>query len=175
MLVAASNRKVEAIKMDKKAPKALEPWQVEDAKRLKELYDKAIPQKMSQALFGATYEIGSPGMVWQYISAHRPLNIRAAVSFAKGVGCKIEDFSPTIASEISEAMVYARAVPSVDDMAETELHRLSKAEVHLVTRFRLTDEDGRADLLDTADTVPVNSTPAKKPASVVRAVRKGGV
>lgn len=161
--------------MDKKAskPKQLEPWQAEDAARLKALFDGPA-NELSQLKFGAEFEIGSPGMVWQYISGHRPLNIRAAVAFAKGLKCKIEDFSPTIASEIAEAMIHARAIPQADDANGTELHRLSKAEVHLVTRFRLTDDEGRTDLLDTADTLPVTPSPARTPTSIGAAVRKGG-
>jgi phage repressor protein C with HTH and peptisase S24 domain len=86
----------------KNEPKALEPWQLEDAARLKALFDARHP-KMSQADFGAQFEIGSQGMVWQYLAGRRPLNIKAATAFARGLAISVEDFSSTIAEQIANA------------------------------------------------------------------------
>ncbi|MBY0237884.1 MAG: S24 family peptidase [Burkholderiaceae bacterium] len=86
----------------KNEPKPLEPWQIEDARALKDLFERREP-KISQADFGAQFEIGSQGMVWQYLSARRPLNIKAATAFARGLGVKVEEFSRTIAEQISAA------------------------------------------------------------------------
>lgn len=86
----------------KTEPKTLEDWQLEDARRLKVLFDSREP-KISQTEFGAKFEIGSQGMVWQYVAARRPLNIKAATAFARGLGVNVEDFSPTIAGQISAA------------------------------------------------------------------------
>lgn len=88
----------------KKERKKPEPWQLEDAKRLNDLYESRKDSlKMSQAEFGARYDIGSQGMVWQYLRGHAPLNIKAAKDFAKGLGVQVEDFSPTIARQIAQA------------------------------------------------------------------------
>ena len=112
----------------KKEPKALEDWQMEDARRLKALFDAREP-KISQAEFGAQYDIGSQGMVWQYVAARRPLNIKAVTAFARGLGVTVEEISPTIASEITSAASHtsshaypaevpdARLVTGDDDMA----------------------------------------------------------
>lgn len=80
----------------------LQDWQVEDAARLLALWE-AYPAKVSQLKFGADYGIGSQGMVWQYLNGHRPLNIAAAVAFARGLSCKVRDFSPTLADQIKDA------------------------------------------------------------------------
>lgn len=85
-----------------------EPWQVEDAARLRKLFDERAGE-ISQARFGADYEIGSQGMVWQYLSALRPLNIDAAVKFARGLGISIDDFSERIAEQIRGAYAVTSA------------------------------------------------------------------
>lgn len=76
----------------------LEPWQVKDAERLRVLF--AERAKLSQAKFGETYGIGTQGMVWQYLNAHRPLNPRAAKAFADGLNLTLTDISPTLAEQI---------------------------------------------------------------------------
>jgi len=86
----------------KKEPKALEDWQAEDAQRLKALFDARQP-KISQAEFGDLFDIGSQGMVWQYVAGRRPLNIKAATAFARGLNVNVEQISPTIAREIATA------------------------------------------------------------------------
>lgn len=86
--------------MRKKVTK-LEPWQLEDADRLNTLF--RAKSKLSQADFGAMHRIGSQGMVWQYLHGHRALNIKAADAFARGLCVSIDQFSPTIAQQISMA------------------------------------------------------------------------
>lgn len=97
----------------------LADWQNEDAARLKALFEartELIGKKLiSQADFGEKYGIGSQGMVSQYLQARRPLNVDAAVAFAKGLGVSIEQFSPQLASFIQHAAGY---VASARDPAE---------------------------------------------------------
>ncbi len=80
---------------------SLENWQIEDAQRLKRLFNGKAT--CSQSAFGATYDIGNQSMVSQYLNAKRPLNIEAAKKFAIGLGLTIGEFSPTIATMIGEA------------------------------------------------------------------------
>jgi hypothetical protein len=42
-------------------------------------------------------------MVWQYLNGHRPLNLQAAVKFAKGLGVQLHDFSPRLAAQAKAA------------------------------------------------------------------------
>lgn len=83
-------------------PKPLEDWQKDDAERLRRLFDSREP-KISQAEFGAKFEIGSQSMIWQYLAGRRPLNIRAVTAFARGLDVNIAEISPTIASQITDA------------------------------------------------------------------------
>lgn len=71
--------------------------------RLKRLFDERA--KLTQEEFGATYGLGSQGMVWQYLSGHRPLNFEAAAKFAKGLGCTIADISPEMAEALREEIL----------------------------------------------------------------------
>lgn len=58
---------------DKRKP--LEPWQQDDAARLKALFD--AKWHSSQDAFGEAFDLGSQGNVWQYLNARTPLNIGA--------------------------------------------------------------------------------------------------
>jgi hypothetical protein len=92
-----------------KQPKSrLAPWQIEDAERLKSLFAQR-PQKISQAKFGEMYGIGTQGMVWQYLNAHRPLNPKAAKAFADGLRLTLADISPKLATLIETIAATATA------------------------------------------------------------------
>lgn len=67
---------------------------------LKRLYEQRAPKGMTQEEFGATYNIGTQGMVWQYMNGHRPLNVEAAAKFARGLRCTIQDISPEMAAAL---------------------------------------------------------------------------
>ena len=68
-----------------------------EAHALKRLFEER--SKLSQAKFGKEHGLGTAGMVWQYLNGHRPLNLHAAVKFAKGLGVRIQDFSPRLAAQ----------------------------------------------------------------------------
>jgi transcriptional regulator with XRE-family HTH domain len=56
---------------------------------------------MTQAEFGKRYGIGNQSMVAQYLGGTRPLNYDVAAKFARGLGCKIEDFCPEMANSLA--------------------------------------------------------------------------
>ncbi|WP_455154532.1 LexA family transcriptional regulator [Cupriavidus campinensis] len=96
----------------------LEKWQIEDAARLKELFDSKAT--FSQEEFGRRFEIGTQGMVWQYLNGRRALNIKAASAFAKGLGVAVDTFSPRLADEIRLAATHvADVIPTVPRGAES--------------------------------------------------------
>jgi hypothetical protein len=127
--------------MTKKQPD-LPEWQREDAARLKRLFD-APSNKLGQLAFGQTYGVGSQGMVWQYLHAHRPLNITAAVAFAKGLDCKVEDFSPTLAQQIASASEHSGTNPVSGPDPE---HLLDEA-LNILRIYRRLPADQRLSLL----------------------------
>lgn len=76
----------------------IEPVHVEEAGKLKALFDER--NKLSQLAFGQRFEIGSQGMVWQYLNAKAPLNLDAALKFARALDCSVAEFSPRLASAL---------------------------------------------------------------------------
>ena len=66
--------------------------------KLRELFEKRAG--MSQLEFAERFGLGTQGMVWQYLSGYRPLNYEAAAKFAKGLNCRIDDFSPEMAESL---------------------------------------------------------------------------
>ena len=67
-----------------------------EAAKLKALWD-ARKERLSQTVFGEVYQVGSQSAVTQFLNGHTPLSLKAARGFAKGLGCKIADFSPRLA------------------------------------------------------------------------------
>jgi SOS-response transcriptional repressor LexA len=65
---------------------------------------------ISQERFGLEHDIGSQGMVWQYLNAHRPLSLRVALKFSRGLGVPLSNFSPRLAGELEELGRDAAAV-----------------------------------------------------------------
>jgi SOS-response transcriptional repressor LexA len=68
---------------------------------LKTLFEERV--QVSQEQFGLEHEIGSQGMVWQYLNGHRPLNLSVALKFARGLGVSVASFSPRLANELGAA------------------------------------------------------------------------
>lgn len=87
-----------------------------EAARLRELFEKHAP--MSQAAFGRQWGLGSGSMVYQYLSARRPLNLRAAVRFAAGLGVELTQISPRLAVELQEALLLLAPQPKRSEPAE---------------------------------------------------------
>lgn len=113
-------------------PKPLEQWQVDDANRLKALFDQREP-KMSQAEFGSQFELGTQGMVSQYLLARRPLNIKAATAFARGLGVAVVEFSPTIAGQINDASQAAGDIPGARAVTDDDDHAEETVEIQMVS------------------------------------------
>ena len=62
--------------------------------------ERIAPTGMSQEEFGALYDIGTQGMVSQYLLGTVPLNYEAAAKFARGFQCSIEDICPEMAQTL---------------------------------------------------------------------------
>lgn len=92
-------------RMEKSKRSKIEPVHVEEAARLKAIYEvkNAGPGKLSQLEFGQKYEIGTQGMVWQYLNAKAALNTDAALKFAAALQCNVSDFSPRLAAPLDAA------------------------------------------------------------------------
>lgn len=100
-----------------------------EAKVLKSIWDNS--SHPSQAEFGELYNVGNQSAVGQFLSGNTPLSLKAAAGFAKGLGCKISDFSPRLADQAAE---YAHL--SGLDFAPQSLADLTREEIELILIFR---------------------------------------
>lgn len=140
--------------------KPLTEQELQESAKLKALFS-SWQQSRKDAMENASQDFATSilgfnqSALSQYINGGIPLNIKAAVKFASLIGCKISQFSPTIAAEIVEAMSYVGEMPGTTSLDDATLHMLKPVEVHILTRYRLTDDGGRGDILDVVSTVPV--------------------
>lgn len=75
----------------------------EEARLLKEIWDRTYLDRRqrglhTQAAFGAEFDIGGQAVVGFFLNGHTALSLKAARGFAKGLGCRIADFSPRLAA-----------------------------------------------------------------------------
>ncbi|WP_395026572.1 helix-turn-helix transcriptional regulator [Comamonas odontotermitis] len=84
---------------EKKAPIA--DVTAQEAMRLRALWNST--EHPGQAVFGEEFDIGSQSAVGQFLRGLRPLSLKAAIGFARGLKCSIEDFSPRLASTAAQA------------------------------------------------------------------------
>ncbi|CND88290.1 XRE family transcriptional regulator [Yersinia nurmii] len=83
--------------MKKKKP--LTPEQIEDAMRLKSLYEaKKKSLHITQQGIADDLDV-SQGAIGHYLNGRNPLNTKVAAAFAKHLQVAIADFSPTLAKE----------------------------------------------------------------------------
>lgn len=55
----------------------------------------------SQEAFGAAYSIGNQAAVGFFLNGKTALSVKAALGFARGLGCQVGDFSPRLARELN--------------------------------------------------------------------------
>ncbi|WP_019653997.1 S24 family peptidase [Variovorax atrisoli] len=93
-----------------------------EAAKLKAIWDKVKPPNQKE--FGMEYGIGGQTMVANYLNAHSPLNLTAAAGFARGLGCKIWEFSRRLSKEAEKI---AEAAGLLADENFVPIQRLSVA------------------------------------------------
>lgn len=65
---------------------------------------KARFQGVTRAAFAREHKLkGGQAMIYQHINAMRPIGLDAALVYAKGFGCHLEEISPRLAKEVMEA------------------------------------------------------------------------
>jgi SOS-response transcriptional repressor LexA len=104
-----------------------------EAEALRQLFEERA-QGRSQEAFGAEFGIGSQGMVWQYLNAKRPLNLKAARGFARGLNVDIAAFSKRLSAELAyltsvvdrpaAAIRAAEGDANVEELGATNARRL---------------------------------------------------
>lgn len=110
---------------------AAEPGYVElEAQSLKRLFDERA--KLSQSAFGHEFDIGTQGMVSQYLLGRRPLNLAAAMKFARGLGVSIGDFSPRLAREASEAVAMTKEPLPLQEIERTRSEKKRRIKIDIL-------------------------------------------
>lgn len=89
------------------------PETLEESQRLRAIWEAAI-DRPNQTVFGEMYGVGNQSAVGQFLRGETPLSLKAAIGFAKGLRCEIEDFSPRLAKIAADAA----QVSNKDDEAE---------------------------------------------------------
>lgn len=101
-----------------------------DAARLKHMWEARLAPRLSQAEFGELFDIGNQSAVGQFLRGEVPLSLKAAKGFAKGLGCSVGEFSPSLAKEaaqIAELVPLDSLPPEVVDLAR-DIYRLPQRE-----------------------------------------------
>jgi transcriptional regulator with XRE-family HTH domain len=111
-LVENSNSIATLLSMN--ASKHPEDQQTAEARRLAALFRERNEEGLSQEEFGARYNIGTQGMMWQLLNGKRPLNLKSAVGFAKGLKVPLEQISESIAAEVKDAAKYTADIAAID-------------------------------------------------------------
>lgn len=110
--------------MEKAPRKSPSAEQLADAARLLDLWNRREP-KISQLQFAIDTRIGrTQGSVWQYLMGKIPLNLVVAIKFARGLGCEVSDFSPTLGAQITQS----RGVRPKSQQRTQDTRPLSEAE-----------------------------------------------
>lgn len=117
--------------------KPLHQERIEDAARLKALYQSrkkalGISQTSIAEALGITQ-----GAVAQYMNADVPLNAQAAAIFAREMRVLVDDFSPSFADEIREFSKYVsdKKVPKTD-FNEEQTQELSAGDLRVLSTLQ---------------------------------------
>ncbi|GER16720.1 LexA family protein [Variovorax boronicumulans] len=99
---------------------------------------------VNQAKFAREHQVpGGPSMVSQHIKKRRPLNLEAAVAYAKGFGVPLAEISPRLAAEVAQAESTSHA--------NTEATYGSRGDVPLISWIQAGDWNDAADPFQPGD------------------------
>lgn len=76
---------------------SLTPENIAESEALKRLFDEKAT--MSQRKFAKQFDVGTPGLLWQFLNGRKALHLKAAVKIAQGLGVSVSDFSPRLSKE----------------------------------------------------------------------------
>ena len=117
-----------------------EPWEYEDSERLSALWaDLQEKNPITQTQFAKQFGLGSQGNVGHYINKRQPLNLDAVIKFAEGLGCSIDDISPTLADKIMDA---ARKIKNREDASHWPIRAMSPSEYAKLDEFDKGEVEG---------------------------------
>lgn len=118
------------------------PENKQEAERLKAIWLREQPRLMAmgfgtQETFGAEFDVGNQSAVGFFLNGKTALSLKAARGFARGLQCKIEDFSPRLAQLIAEPVAAAWPFPGIDPQRFQKLTETERIELQGVVRERI--------------------------------------
>lgn len=84
--------------MSKKPKPIITEVHLREARALRDIWNNFGPNRLTQAEFGDEFNIGSQAAVGHFLRGTSAISLKAAKGFAKGLNCKISDFSPRLAA-----------------------------------------------------------------------------
>lgn len=138
---------------DKKKAKVT-PEQVEECRKLRELYDQRIAKigkknMPSQERIGEDYGIGSQSMVGHFLGGRSALTLDAAVSFSRLLECDVADFSPRLAAKQHELTLAAKEPIAGQGSTASDVAEAIRLSIQAIAE-KWGIKDAR-DLLDTSE------------------------
>jgi hypothetical protein len=117
------------------------PEHLEEAAALRKLWESR--EHDTQTIFGEKYKIGNQSAVGQFLNGKARISMKAAVGFAKGLGCEISDFSPRLAAEAAgirsvQASDGLWPFPGIDRVRFDRLSSAQKLEIQGALRSLIT-------------------------------------
>lgn len=132
----------------------------EEGEALRKRFDDLKKNEgISRADFARKHGLkGGDSMIYQHITGHRPMNIDAAIVYAKGFACELHEISPRLAAEAKEMAV---AIGAENNAASEGTQKNGPAALkpksrrqeridEIVALLQQTDMEGLAVILDRA-------------------------
>lgn len=140
----------------------------EEAEKLKARFEG-----VNRAAFAREQRLkGGQAMIYQHINAMRPISLDAALVYAKGFNCPLEEISPRLAKEAmdaaqqtgeqgrqSNAELENALRPTPRSAQVTHVQRINESEAELLTMYRLMDDVWRTRLIEAAKKMPMMTLP----------------
>lgn len=107
----------------------------EEAIRLKERFVKLKKEKgMNRAKFAKEFEVpGGDSMIYQHIKEIRPISMDAALAYAKGFNCSLDEISPRLAKEAERSASLLKTDQSILTNIEKIDNEVLKKDVPLIS------------------------------------------
>ncbi|ETH36840.1 hypothetical protein L546_1517, partial [Bordetella pertussis H897] len=139
-------------------------WTIEEeAAALRERF-----QGVNRAAFARDHEVkGGQAMIYQHITGRRPISIEAAMAYAAGFNCKLEEISPRLALEAQKAAALSSETiaPQVSESIVWPFPSISEADVRSLTPGQLGQLEGAIALAIGQLRLGVDVAPARRAAA----------
>lgn len=114
----------------------------EESARLRAIWDREQARLKASGLgtqeaFGAHFHIGNQAAVGFFLNGRTALSPKAAAAFARGLRCRVADFSPRLAAVLDAGAVAAWPFPDIDPERFARLSPTARIELQGVMRERL--------------------------------------